>query len=365
MRVKECKWIIRATTFASAAHCYWSRVFPQTQAELVRWRHRARHIPDSVLREAAFDSLRTKRSDLEGAVAFAVFAPRPLRRDVVRAISAFEIAFDYMDSVGELPNSDPIAAGGCLNQALHVAVSPGAKHPDYYRHCRRREDAGYLEDLVRTCQTAVARLPSFAAIAKPLHRAVSRIVTYQTLNHSDANDSHDVFRQWANSHAVQGIDLRWWELGAATGSQLSVLSLIAAASDPRMCPDRAIALERAYFPWVGALSTLLDGVIDQERDSAEGKRRLIDHYASPEETATRLSQLAREALRAMLPLSDAPQHTMLLEAMAAFFHATPQALTPNVSVTTQAVVDAMGAWTVPPLLFFRTRRALARTKARL
>ena len=306
-----------------------------------------------MLREAAFDSLHTKRSDLEGAVAFAVFAPRPLRREVVRAISAFEIAFDYMGSVGELPSPDPIAAGRCLNQALHAAVSPGARQPDYYRHCRRREDAGYLEDLVRACQAAVERLPSFAAIAGPLHRAVSRIATYQTLNHGDANCSHDAFRQWADSHAVQGADLRWWELGAAAGSQLSALSLIAAAGDPRMRPDQAIALERAYFPWVGALSTLLDGVIDQERDSAEGQRRLIDHYTAPEETATRLSLLAREALGAILPLSDAPQHTMLLEAMAAFFHATPPALTPNVSVATQAVVDTMGAWTAPALFFFR------------
>lgn len=285
-----------------------------------------------------------------------------MRGDVVRAITAFEIAFDYMDSISELPSHDPIASGSSLNQALLVALSPGARQLDYYRHYPRREDAGYLEGLVGACQTAVGRLPSFAAIAEPLRRSVSRVVTYQSLNHGDANGSHDAFRRWADSQSIQGVDLRWWELGAAAGSQLSILSLIAAAGDPTMCPERAIALERAYFPWVAALSTLLDGVIDQRRDNAEGQRNLIDHYASPEETARRLRMLASEAMEAVLPLSDAPNHTMILEAMAAFFHSTPQALAPDVKLATHAVIDAMGSWTAPALLFFRARRALARTK---
>jgi tetraprenyl-beta-curcumene synthase len=288
-----------------------------------------------------------------------------MRGNVVRAITAFEIAFDYMDSIVELPNRDPIASGHSLNQALLVALSPGARHLDYYRHYPRREDAGYLEGLVRTCQTAIGRLPAFAAVAEPLRRSSSRIVTYQSLNHGDANGSHEAFRQWADSQSIQGVDLHWWELGAAAGSQLSVLSLIAAAGDPTMCSERAIALERAYFPWVAALSTLLDGVIDQNRDSAEGQRSLIDHYTSPEETAGRLRMLTAEAMEALLPLSDAHNHTMLLEAMAAFFHTMPQALAPDVRLATRAVVDTMGAWTTPALLFFKGRRALARNKASL
>lgn len=362
MGVKDCKRIIRATTFACAANCYWLSVFPRARAELAAWRHRAQQIPDRVLRKAAFDALTTKSPDLEGAVAFAVFAPPSMRANVVQAITAFEIAFDYMDSIAELPSRDPIANGYCLNQALLVALSPGAQHLDYYRHHPRRADAGYLEGLVRACQTAVASLPSFVTIAEPLRRALSRIVAYQSLNHGDASGSHDAFRRWADSQSMQGVDLHWWELGAAAGSQLSVLSLIAAAGDPTMCSARATALERAYFPWVGALSTLLDGVVDQNRDNAEGQRNLIDHYTSPEETAGRLKMLADEALEAVLSLSDAPNHTMILGAMAAFFHAMPQALAPNVRLATRAVVDSMGAWTTPALLFFKARRALARAK---
>ena len=57
------------------------------------------------------------------------------------------------------------------------------------------------------------------------------------------------------------MDLHWWETGAAIGSQLSVLALIAAAADPATCEGRVRAIERAYFPWIGALSTLLDSVV--------------------------------------------------------------------------------------------------------
>jgi tetraprenyl-beta-curcumene synthase len=343
-----------------AACHYWLGVFPHVQAELAAWRNRAEQIPDNVLRAAAFDALTTKSADLEGAVAFAVFAPPSMRRKVVQAITAFEIAFDYMDSIVELPNGDPIASGRSLNQALLVALSPGAEHLDYYQHYPRRDDAGYLEGLVRTCQTAVGSLPSFAAIAEPVHRALSRIVAYQSLNHGDSTGSYDAFEQWAHSQAIQGTDLHWWELGAAAGSQLSVVALIAAAGDPKMCPQRAAALEHAYFPWIGALSTLLDSVIDQRADRTEDQRSLVDYYGSPQIAAERLQLMAFEALRAVLPLADAPNHTMILVAMAAFFHSTPQALVPEVGIATQAVLDAMGGWTTPALFFFKTRRALTR-----
>jgi len=345
---------------ARAAHRYWLSVFPRARAELGEWRRRAAQIPDRVLREAALEALRTKGDALEGAVAFAAFTPTPMRPTVVRAIVAFEIAFDYLDNLVELPNRDPIANGRSLNEALCVAVSPGIHSPDYYRDYPRRQDAGYLEGLVQTCQSAVGSLPSFVAVAEPVHRALSRIVTYQSLNHGDADRSHDAFEAWARSQTVPGADLRWWEVGAAAGSQLSVLALIAAAGDPAMRPAHATTLEHSYFPWVGALSTLLDGVIDQRRDSMEGQRSLIDNYSSPEETSKRLRMIAVEAQHAIRALPDAESHALILAAMAAFFHSTPQAAAPEVGLTTRAVLDALGAQTIPALILLKARRALTR-----
>jgi tetraprenyl-beta-curcumene synthase len=318
------------------------------------------------LRGAALDSLTTKSDVLEGAVAFVVLAPPSMHRQVVRAITAFEIAFDYLDTVVELPNPDPVANAHSLGRALLAAFEPGLAHPNYYEHhiCEEHhicaDDAGYLKTLVDACRTAIERLPSFGIIAAPARHALSRIVRYQSLNHGGAEHSDHAFAEWAGSQAVPGTNLHWWETGAAVGSQLFVLALIAAAADPTMRAERVTAIEHAYFPWIGALSTLLDSVVDQHADRTEDQRSLVDYYTSPQIAAERLQLMAFEARRAVLPLRDAPNHTLILAAMAAFFHSTPQALAPEVGLATQAVLDAMGGWATPALAFFRTRRALAR-----
>jgi hypothetical protein len=313
------------------------------------------------LREAALSALTTKSDVLEGAVAFVVLAPPSMDRQVVRAITAFEIAFDYLDTVVELPNPDPVANTYSLGRALLAALAPGCGHANYYEHNIGTDDAGYLTMLVDACRAAVVRLPAFDVVAEPARRALARIVRYQSLNHG-AHGSCDDFAEWARSQTVPGSNLHWWETGAAVGSQLFVLALIAAAADPTTCAERVDAIERAYFPWIGALSTLLDSVVDQRADRAEDQRSLVDYYSSPQMAAERLGLMALEARRAVLPLADAPNHTLILAAMAAFFHSTPQALTPEVGLATQAVLDVMQDWTTPALLFFRTRRALARSK---
>jgi tetraprenyl-beta-curcumene synthase len=361
---RRCTSIVRASVFACATRRYWLSIFPRARAELNKWRAHAKRIPDRTLREAALNSLTTKSDVLEGATAFVVLAPPSTDTQVVRAITAFEIAFDYLDTVVELPNPDPVANTYSLGQALLAALAPGSNHADYYAHNLDTDDAGYLTTLVDACRVAVERLPAFEIVAEPARRALARIVRYQSLNHS-ADGFSDDFAAWARSQTVPGSNLHWWETGAAVGSQLFVLALIAAAADPATCVERVKAIERAYFPWIGALSTLLDSVVDQHADRAEDQRSLIDYYSSPQVAAERMGLMALEARRAVLPLADAPSHTLILAAMAAFFHSTPQALAPEVGLATGAVLDAMQDWTAPALFFFRTRRALARTKARV
>jgi tetraprenyl-beta-curcumene synthase len=355
-----CRRNIQVAAFTRAARQYWLSVFPRAQGELSAWCRCAEQIPDFVLRKAAFDGLLSKNADLEGATAFAAFVSPPLQGKVVRAITAFEIAFDYLDSVVELPSQDPIANGRSLNEALLVALSPGARHLDYYRNFPCCEDAGYLQALVQTCQAALGSLPSFAAVAEPMYRALSRITTYQSLNHGDANGSREAFQGWACSQTVGGAGLDWWEMAAAAGSQLSVLALIAAAGDPAMRPGHAAALEQAYFPWIGALSTLLDSVVDQQADRAEDQQSLVDHYRSPQIAARRMRIITLKAVEAIGQLPDAEHHRLILAAMAAFFHSSPQAAVPEVGMVTRAVFEAMGTRAIPAFLLLRARRSLAR-----
>lgn len=350
--------------FVGAARRYWLSVFPCVCREARNWRLRAGEIPDPALRKLAFDAQLTKRENLDGVAAFAAFVPPARRASVVRALTAYQVALDYIDTISEQPDIDPVANGRHLNQALFTALEPGVAHLDYYAHHRRREDAGYLKNLIDACRAAIGTLPSRAVVAKSAQRATTRIVAYQSLNHGDGNGSHDAFARWARVENAPNADLRWWETGAAAGSQLPVLALIAAAAHPGLQPDEATAIESTYFPWIASLSTLLDSLIDRYEDTAGGQRSLIDYYSSPQETATRLRLIAAEALRRTRALTGGEHHTLILAAMASFFHCAPQASSPDVRLATQAIVDAMGDLATPSVLILKARRGAARLTER-
>lgn len=360
MDVQSGGSIVRVLAFTRAALRYWLTVFPDAHAELGVWRQRAQQIPDGALRRAALDALHTKRDVLEGAVAFAVFVPSPACGEVVRAIVAFEIAFDYLDNLVELANPEPVLNGCSLCQALSSMAELNSTHPDYYRHHVASDDDGYLEALVDRCRTTLAKLPSYSVVAEPLHRALWRISMYQSFNHGNADGSYDAFREWACTQSMPTTRLQWWETGAATGSQLSVIALIAAAANTTTSVEQARAIEDAYFPWFGALSTLLDSVVDQRADRTADQRSLIDYYSSADATAERLKLMVVEAQRAIGQLADASNHMMILAAMGAFFHSRPQASTADVSQITRVVFKAVGRWGGPALFFFRMQSAVAR-----
>src|ERR1700722_9325257 len=69
-------------TFVHAAFSYWVTVFPRVCFHIARWQHRARRIPDPVLRQLALAALAEKRGNIEGAAAFAAFAPTSRRGKV-------------------------------------------------------------------------------------------------------------------------------------------------------------------------------------------------------------------------------------------------------------------------------------------
>jgi tetraprenyl-beta-curcumene synthase len=357
-----CNPAAPSPVFIDAARRYWLSVFPCLCREARASRLRAAAIPDPVLRRLAFDAQNTKRDSLDGAAAFAAFVPAVHRANVVRALVAFQMTLDYLDTLSEQPHHDPIANGRQLNQALSAAVEPGAarREGDWYAHHGHSDDAGYLASLVDLCRTAIDTLPSRTAVAEPLRATTARIVAYQSLNHGDPNGSHDAFARWARAETTPDSGLRWWETGAAAGSHLPALALIAAAADPALEPDGAAAIESAYFPWIASLSTLLDSLLDRRDDNADGLRNPIDRYSSSEETAGRLRTIAAEALRRTRALADGPRHTMILAAMASFFHCSLGADAPDVRLATRAVVEAMDGLATPSLLVLKARRGAVR-----
>ncbi len=351
---------------AGAARNYWLGVFPDACREVRVWRERAEEIPDPALRRLALEAHCEKRGNLEGAAAFAAFAQPAGRHAAVRAVVAYQTMFDYLDNLSEEPNENPIANGRRLNGALLAAIAPGEPHHDYYAHRRRGEDGGYLHALIATCRTALTALPSFAAIAELARGATERVVTYQSLNHGDGNGRHDSFERWARDSGKAHAWLRWWETGAAAGSTLDLFALIAAAADPALDPSAAKTLGTAYFPWVGALHSLLDSLADRAEDIATGRRGLIDYYRSPDEAADRIATIATEAMSQVSELPGGRSHTLIVAAMTSFYLCDLSiSSSPHACLATPAVLEAMGRLARPTMLILSARRATGRVADRL
>lgn len=349
--------------FAGAARRYWVDVFPAVRRERSRWRQRAAEIPDPLLRTLAL-AAEDDGGNVEGAAAFAAFVPRSQRGAVVRALVAYQSGYNYLDRLAEQPSAKPVAGARGLHQALLDALegsvgpewSAGTESPDYYADYPRREDGGYLAALVRECRTALATLPSYAAVAPAARTATERIVEFQSLNLSEAQGEHDAFARWAAGETPPEIALQWWETAAAGGSSLGVYALIAAAAEPNLDPREIAAIERAYFPWIGALHSLLDHLVDRSEDAASAQRNLLDYYASPAEAVTRIQMLAERAAGAARALPRGRAHTIVLAGMSANYLSEPGASAPEAAPIARDIRAAIGGLVGPALLVFKARR---------
>lgn len=351
--------------FARAAIHYWSSVFPTICRETRYWHRRATEIPDPILRRLALEAQRVKRGNIEGAAAFAAFAPRRYRDFTIRAQVAFQSIYDYVDTLAEQPSADPILNGKQLHQALLVALDRDVPHPDYYAHHPQRDDNGYLREIVDACRFTVGALPSYHSIAPAARDLIARIVVYQSLNLSEPQGGHAELEQWALEATPPGTGLRWWETAASAGSSLGVFALITAAAQPVLPLADTTAIVQSYWPWVGVLHSLLDSVIDQAEDTVANQRSLLDYYTSPQETASRLKLLTIEAMRHIATLPNSRQHAIVLAAMVSYYLSAPEASSPAAQDITDGVLETIGDLAKPTMLIFDARRRAGRISAHL
>jgi tetraprenyl-beta-curcumene synthase len=348
-----------AAGFLGAARGYWLGVFPRVRGEAAQWRRRALEIPDATLRRAALTNLYSERLNLDGAAAFAAFVPEVHRLAVVRAQVAFQAAYDYVDTLAEQPCRDPIRNGAQLHAVLRAALDPATPQVDYYAHHPHNDDAGYLCEIVETCRVALRQLPSYAAVAAPVRRAVRRMVSYQSLNLNEAQGDHVALARWATVQTPAGVDLNWWETAASAGSSLGVYVLIAAAASRTVCAEEAVAIERAYFPWIGSLHLLLDSLVDRCADLAVGQPSLLANYSSCEEAAARLGSIAAEAMSQLESLPGGRRHMLLFAGMAGHYLSMPTASGAQAQLAGRCVREAIGGLAVPTMFVMGARRAAA------
>jgi tetraprenyl-beta-curcumene synthase len=344
-----------ACAFAATVVRFSLLVLPQVRSERSRWRRAAATIASPRLRRAAQTAL-LKRGNIEGAALFATLAPRRHRREVVRAVVAFQLAYNYLDALSELPNCNATLNAERLHEALPRALDAQAPHLDYYAHQADRDDGGYLVALLDSCRAAFAGLPSYDAAAPTARAAAARIVDFQALNLSEPQGGQQALERWATEATPVGSGLAWWETAAASGSSLAVFALLAAAADGALDSRTAREIDGVYFPCAGALHSLLDSLVDRSEDRDEARRSLLDNYSSTVHAAVNLADLAFRARAAAERAPSAPTHRVLLTAMCSYYLSDRKCRTPEARAIGRTLTGALGVPLELAILMFRARR---------
>jgi tetraprenyl-beta-curcumene synthase len=347
-----------ARTFASTVLRYCLTIFPAVRRELSHWRGRAERIEDPTLRSLALDSL-AKRGNMEGAALFGAFAPRAHRAGAVRALVAFQAAYNYFDLLAEQRSDDPQASAREQHGGLTIALAPTAACRNLQPGDLRRGDREYVAELIATARSCLAALPSYALVADAARTASARIVEFQSLNLGEEQGSHEGLERWARGQTPPHSDLRWWESAAAAGSSLGVHVLIGLAAQPQLDRKQIAAVEAAYHPWIGALHSLLDSLVDVEEDRREGQRNLVSYYTSSADASARLAQLTERARSEARRLVDDHRHEVILAAMTSYYLSAPTARARGARPTARAIADAAGPLTKSALPLFTAARIVS------
>ncbi len=348
-----------AAGFVSAATRYWLTVYPQVRREVDHWRQRSLAIASPGLRALAVQNLDTEDTNLEGAAAFATFVAPIRRAQVIRAQVAFQAAYDYADSLAETPSSQPVANARQLHFSLLAAVAPTMQCRDYYAQHNENDDGGYLVALVQAARMSLTSLPSYGAVSQLLQAGVARIVQYQTRIGEPQR-----LATWMLTKMEPDCRLAWWELAAACGSSMGVFALMASAARPSVGTRELADIERAYFPWIGALHTLLDSLIDRADDLAAEQQSLVDYYGSEDAMIERLALLAVEAQRRTQALPDGGDHTLILAGMVSLYLSSAQAARPPAWLVGARLKKIIGPLAWPTLAVFYLRRFVAHSYRR-
>jgi tetraprenyl-beta-curcumene synthase len=348
-----------AAAFVRTLAAYSGTILPSVARELARWRSEACGIPDPALRLGALEALK-KRGNMQGAALFAMLAPRTGRTEATRALVSFQGAYNYLDILAERPNADPVGNGQRLHAALMAALDPGAPPTDYYALNVHYEDRGYLTRMVETCRAAVSALPSYELVRESLLVSARRIVDFQSFNLGELQGGPELLESWGREHTPSGSGLSWWETAAAGGSSLGVHALIGLAASPQLGLAEIGAVERAYFPWIGALHSLLDSTVDIAEDRRDRQRNLLGYYASLEQAELRLAQLAERATAEARGLHGGRRHEVVLAAMVGYYLSAPQASDLDRRELARSVTSAAGPLSSVALKLLGLARPLAR-----
>lgn len=328
--------------------------------ELARWRHLAGRIPEGPLRTDAIDALSRKRGQSDGAALFSIL-PRSRCRSYLRLLVAYQVIWDYLDSVNERGAHAGTTNGRQLHLALVDALEPGGPTRDYYAHSPWQDDGGYLQTLVDTCRECCTRLPSYERVRGLVLRDAMRAQVL-ALNHDiDPSRRDHSLRRWAADQFPERHDVSWWEMSGAASAGLATFALLALACEPS-ADEREIQLTHAaYFPWASALACMLDSYADQVEDAENRDHSYLAHYPSQEAAVSGICALARRCLCELHRLKNSTKHLVIVCSMVALYLSKDSVRTDQRRTDSELIVSASGSLSrtlIPALRLWRSAHQL-------
>lgn len=348
-------WGGTALAFTLAQARYWASVYPRVRAELAIWQARAEAIGDPVLRTLAADKLCAERANTEAIATLCTLAPPAHRGTTVVAAVALQVMYDYLDAVTEQPVADPFRDGRQLFRTFAVAFTPGEGPVDYYRFHPRRDDGGYLDALVERARSSIAALPGIATVLPTARSVSARFAEAQIRSHAVRCYGSGQLKTWAEGQS-RAAGLTWWEwAGGAAASVLAVHALVAAAATGTTTRAGARQIDHVYLLG-SALTTMLDSLIDDERDLELGAHRYTAYYADAEHAAARISAIAQRAVLAAQRLPSPAHHTITIAGIAAFYLSATDSSAESIGLVARRVTDQLRPTITPVLAVLRLWR---------
>ncbi|MDA8234185.1 MAG: tetraprenyl-beta-curcumene synthase family protein [Clostridia bacterium] len=298
-------------------------VFPLVDEELGRWRLKAAASPDEVLAAQALASIRDKRFHAQGGSVYALY-PGVEMKGFVALVVALQTISDYLDNLCDRVGLEDEKAFRRLHLAMTEALSPGVDPSDYYTYYPHHEDGGYLQELVRECQSQVAKLPGYFLVQEDVLFLAGLYSDLQTYKHLPLAIREEKMIEWLEPYMVGNPDFSKWEFAAATGSTLGMFMLCAAAANPRLTREEAARIKEAYFPWVSGLHILLDYFIDQQEDEGTGDLNFITYYPNRQQCGERLGWFLEQSLIKVKKLSQPLFHLTVIEGLLAMYLSDPK-----------------------------------------
>jgi len=332
---------VRSLNSVKLIYLFVSKVFPIVKQELNGWKQKAREAPDARLSQQALDSIRLKAFHCQGGSIYALY-PSINTVDTIRFIVAYQTMSDYLDNLVDSLEVQDEKAFSQLHLAMQEALNPETVPSDYYLYYPYREDGGYLEQLVKTCQESIRKLPSYKTVQEEAIKLAELYSHLQTYKHLAVGEREAKMLHWINPYMSDDSEITAWEFAAATGSTLGIFCLFAVAYNPKLTIRQVNMISHTYFPWICGLHILLDYFIDLREDRETNQLNFVAYYEHTGMIYERMHLFVENSLKRSELLEYSRFHQVVIKGLLAMYLSDEKSMDVDIQSVVKKLLEKNG-----------------------